>query len=470
MEGNPAAAMLEVHGRRAVTSPLEEGQRLAGKFEVGRVIGVGGAGVVHEGRQMHLDRRVAIKVLRQPPTIRATQRILREARVAAQIDSPHVARVIDVGQLDTGAPYVVMELLEGRSLARILRERGALEVSEAVRYALEACEGLAEVHARGAVHRDVKPSNLFLAQRPDGEPVLKLIDFGLVTELASSGGASDAETLTGTAEVMGTPRYMAPEQMRSAADVDQRVDVWALGAVLYEALTGRPPFEASTFAELVLRVDRDPPATPRALRPEIPEALEVVILHCLERDRERRFASVAELGAALASFAAESGPARARRVAAILAVGSGEEEAPSQEAERGAEEAGRASEDPVLRRAPSKVRAGILLGAAILAAIGAFVVRRFEPDGQAALPMAGAASARASAAAAPTAAPSLPPQLPAELSVSQPGAEERPARELRAERSPPAGAPRPTQPAPSARVTPPTIGKRLEALAGSNGQ
>src|SRR5262245_15691858 len=229
---------------------------LAGKCRIDRVLGQGGMGIVVAAHHLQLDERVAIKFL-LPEALanpEAVARFGREARAAVKIKSEHVARVTDVGALpETGAPYMVMELMRGKDLGAALREQGALPVHLAVEYVLQACEALAEAHAIGIVHRDLKPANLFLTARADGSPCVKVLDFGISKIAAHSGSGSDMG-MTRTQSIMGSPLYMSPEQMASARDVDQRSDVWAVGTVLYEIVTGHVPFTGETMPQLCTQI------------------------------------------------------------------------------------------------------------------------------------------------------------------------------------------------------------------------
>lgn len=303
---------------------MVEGERLprpgdtfAGRYRIDAELGRGGFGAVFRARDAVLGRDVALKVLRRgggEPVVLA--RFLQEARAAAQLSSEHVAVVHEVG-VDGGAdggaaPYLVMELLRGRDLADELAARGPLPVAEATRYVLEAMLGLAHAHARQIVHRDLKPRNLFLAQRQDGTAAVKVLDFGVAK--------SEASPLTQSGATLGTPRYMAPEQLRSARAADARTDIWALGAVLYELASGAAIYDAESALELAAQIAADPHVPLRARDPSLPEALERAIDRCLEKEPARRYADLAALAAALAPFAPEAG-AYAARIERTLAGG-----------------------------------------------------------------------------------------------------------------------------------------------------
>ncbi len=232
---------------------LRPGDLVAGKYRVERVLGMGGMGVVVAARHAELGRKVALKFMRPDALDKGgVERFVREARVAASIESDHVAQVIDVGRTERGDPYLVMELLEGRDLSAVVAS-GPQRPESAVGWVLEACEGLASAHACGLVHRDVKPANLFLAQRAGGRAVLKVLDFGL----AKTFTGEDA-SLTTTGGVLGSPQYMAPEQLL-ARPLDARVDVWALGVCLFELLAGALPFEAPTVPALCSSILKEEP-------------------------------------------------------------------------------------------------------------------------------------------------------------------------------------------------------------------
>jgi len=283
--------------------PFSAGEVLGGKFRIERVLGQGGMGVVVQAMHLQLDQRVALKFLLPDALVHpeTVARFAREARAAAKIRSEHVARVIDVGTLDTGSPYIVMEYLEGEDLSAHLRKRGTLGLAEATGFLLQACEALAEAHAAGIVHRDLKPANLFLARYPDGTPCVKILDFGISKII---GGAEGRELdMTRTTAIMGSPYYMSPEQMRSTRNVDARADIWALGVILYELVAGRVPFEAETMPQLCALVLQDPPPPLGSFAQTGSPSFEAVVLRCLEKDPALRFQSIAELARALAPFA-----------------------------------------------------------------------------------------------------------------------------------------------------------------------
>jgi serine/threonine-protein kinase len=298
---------------------VKPGEVLAGKYRIERVLGMGGMGVVVLATHLQLDERVAIKFL-LPNALQmpeAVARFAREARAAVKIKSEHVARVTDVGTLDTGCPYMVMEYLHGRDLAQLVQDQGPLPIEQAVDCLLQACEAIAEAHALGIVHRDLKPSNLFLIHRADGSACVKVLDFGISKTTGMAGSGPDLG-MTRTTAVMGSPLYMSPEQMASARNVDVRTDIWALGAILYELCTGQVPFAADTMPQLCQMVLQEPAPPIRSRLPLAPEGLENAILRCLEKTPSNRYSNVAEFAAALLPFGPRWGSASVERISRVL--------------------------------------------------------------------------------------------------------------------------------------------------------
>jgi len=287
-------------------APVHEGEVLAGKYRVDRVLGAGGMGVVVAATHVELGQRVAIKFLLSAALSvpGARERFTREARAAATLRSDHIARVVDVGTLDGGLPYMIMEFLDGCDLGQHLARQGPLGIDEAVGYVLQACDAVSEAHACGIIHRDLKPGNLFLTRKPNGAPYIKVLDFGISK---STNVGADRFSLTRTSDVMGSPIYMAPEQIRSARDVDARTDIWALGVILYELLTGRVPFPAQNIPQLCAMVLEQEPVAVTTLRADVPFELAATIKRCLAKAPADRFSSVGELMRALFPF----GPAPA---------------------------------------------------------------------------------------------------------------------------------------------------------------
>jgi serine/threonine-protein kinase len=301
-----------------IPSPVQPGDIIAGKFRVERVLGVGGMGIVVLATNIALEQRVALKFLLPEsaghPEVAA--RFAREAMAAAKIQSEHVAKVLDVGRLENGAPYMVMEFMDGEDLAQVLARFGPMPVPLAVGYLLEATEAVAEAHAVGIVHRDLKPANLFLAKRPSGVPIIKVLDFGISKQTMSTSQAS----MTKTSAILGSPLYMSPEQMVSSKSVDVRSDIWALGVVLYELLVKQTPFLADTMPELVAAILQREVEPVSRFRPDIPPGLDAVIARCLERDPKRRFQNVAEMAAALAPFGPPRSDVSVERIIHVLGV------------------------------------------------------------------------------------------------------------------------------------------------------
>ena len=286
------------------------------KYRVEAIIGRGGVGLVVVATHLAMSPRVAIKMIRDdvPMQRELLDRFHREARAASMIRSEHVARVLDVGRLPTGRPYIVMEYLEGEDLEHAIA-RGPLPFTTAVDLSLQACEALAEAHRAGIIHRDLKPANLFLTRRSDGAPLVKVLDFGIskIQPLTADRAGRSVETTS----IMGSPGYMAPEQMKSTRDVDARADVWSLGTVLYEMLVGTPAFGGSNMIEILNAIAECNPVPVSQRQASVPRAFDAVMSRCLTKEPEHRFASIADMAVALQPFASPAGAGLAERAVRI---------------------------------------------------------------------------------------------------------------------------------------------------------
>jgi serine/threonine-protein kinase len=320
LAGESAAA---APGRAEEPTPppfsIKPGAVLANKFEVVSILGRGGMGVVVEAFHRTLGQRVALKFLQgglaKDPS--AVSRFFREARAAASLGSEHVVRVLDADWLPSGEPFLALELLEGRDLAAELRDRGPLDVVEAVGFALQACEALALAHQKGIVHRDIKPANLFLTRAVDGSPLVKVLDFGV----AKVRGAGDAGTgTTDPSAIVGSPRYMSPEQIQSSGAVGAPADVWALAVTLYELVSGRAPFEGENLLEICAAIVSGPPARLVDRRADVLPGLGSALERALAKDVGARTASMLAFAEDIASYAGPSGEARLERLRRIARV------------------------------------------------------------------------------------------------------------------------------------------------------
>ena len=316
-EGDPSVAD---------ASELEPGAFIADRYRVLQKIGEGGMGLLYACFDSVLSRQVAVKLMRRSlaaePLI--AERLMREAMLAAQLRR-HVAQVFDCGMLKTGEPYIVMELLSGRDMYAVLRESGRVSPVELSNIMLQVCDGLAEAHDKGIIHRDLKPENLFCATEADGTVVIKIVDFGVSKQLTSQ--RTRAQTNPG--ESVGSPQYMSPEQITNPSQVDARTDIWSLGVVMFELLTGVLPFRGAGTAQVCAAVLTEPPPQMSDYRSDVPPALEFIVRRCLEKDRDQRFRDVSELAAALSALdPTEFGSARfpSARPAATKAV---EDETPA---------------------------------------------------------------------------------------------------------------------------------------------
>jgi serine/threonine protein kinase len=283
---------------------VQEGELLAGKYRIERHLGQGGMGYVVSAVHEQLHQRVAVKFLSKDhaKSPGASERFLREARAAVRIQSEHVARVLDVAELDAGEPYIVMEFLLGNDLEAELMRHGTFELTVAIDYVLQACVAVAEAHTLGLVHRDLKPANLFLTRRADGSPLVKVLDFGISKALSSDEQSGHA-SLTAAQSILGSPAYMSPEQARKPKSVDMRTDIWSLGVILFQFLSGDTPFTGDTPLSILAAAFVEPVPDLDALRPGLPAGIEQVVRRCLEKNPDQRFQTVAELAVALEPFA-----------------------------------------------------------------------------------------------------------------------------------------------------------------------
>jgi hypothetical protein len=282
--------------------PVPEGELLAGRYVVERKFAEGGMGIVCLGRHAQLNQPVAIKFLRRALSGRPSvvQRFLNEARALAQLRSEHVVRVMDVGQLESGRPYLVMEHLEGIDLDALVDRDGPLSVETAVSYVLQVCEPLAEAHSLGIVHRDIKPENLFLWSGGPAQDIVKVLDFGLAKQL----GSSKALGVTGPQDSIGSPCYMSPEQITTPQSVDARTDIWSLGVVLHRLLTDTLPFDGASLLEVLSHVLSAAPKSICEIRPSLDSEIDGIVHRCLEKSADARYGTMNELSDALRAYLA----------------------------------------------------------------------------------------------------------------------------------------------------------------------
>jgi serine/threonine protein kinase len=315
--GVPGSARVPVDASRK--TPVAVGDIINGKYLIEAFIGEGGVGLVAAAQNIELDERVALKFLRPEMLVQTdiVARFMREAKAACSIKSEYVASVYDVGTMADGAPFLVMEYLEGKDLGSVILQRGTIGYREATEYVMQTCEALAVAHAKGVVHRDIKPENLFLTSRA-GMSVIKVLDFGISKAALTGSIFGSALPLVKTVNLMGTPLYMSPEQVRCADTVDSRSDIWSLGMVLYELLTGTLPVSATSITELCAAILESPLASISNYRTDLPPGYVAVLERCLEKDPNRRFQNVAELAMAFMPFAPKRARICAERAAQAL--------------------------------------------------------------------------------------------------------------------------------------------------------
>ena len=336
-------------------------------------------GIVVAARHLKLDQQVAIKFM-LPDLLRNTEavgRFLREARAAVRLHSEHVARILDIAELPTGLPYIVMELLEGSDLGAVIHASAPLSVEDAVDYVLQTCEAIAEAHALGIVHRDLKPENLFVTRRRDGSAWIKVLDFGISKVIPGLESRQSGARVT-TRESMGSPTYMSPEQMRCTRDVDGRADIWSIGIVLYELLTGRQPFIGRSIAEVCIQVTQDP--MPPLGRRDLPEGLAAVVEKCLAKQPDNRYRAVSDLVRALAPFAPRQS---SMSIAEVLRGAPGRLDEPSDSAWPAMVRTRERSTlgGSVLRRSAIYGLAGLAIAVTItIAGVGVLALRGSTPD------------------------------------------------------------------------------------------
>jgi serine/threonine protein kinase len=320
--GLPRAPLPSVVSDSVTTSPMARrdllGKTISGKYYVKNILGQGGMGTVYEAVHNTIGREVAVKVL-HPKQMRkkdAVKRFHHEARAAGAIGHPNICEVYDLGTLDDGCPYLVMEKLVGKTLADRIKEEGGLPIDDVLDVLTQVLSGLVAAHEKNIVHRDIKPENVFLTDRVGCPPVAKLLDFGvskMIGPVIPPIEGEDEMDLTRTGMVMGTPYYMSPEQARGDRNLDARVDLYASGVLLYEAVTGKRPFVGNNYNTLLLNILSTKARPARELRPDLSPALERVIDKAISKRREDRYQSAAEFQRDLQRIQAVPRPPASRR-------------------------------------------------------------------------------------------------------------------------------------------------------------
>ena len=351
---------------------MNPGDLISGKYRLLRPLGSGGMGSVWAARNELTHREFAIKCLLPELSGKpeALQRFFQEARVCGQIRHPAVIDVFDVGQAEDGSPYIVMELLEGEGLDQRLRHTRVIAPQEAAEWIAFVARGLEEAHVRGVVHRDLKPGNLFLARQPSGEIVPKILDFGVSK---ASGPKAEDHIRTVSGAVLGSPAYMSPEQARGEDELDGRSDVWSLGVILYEALTGRLPFAAANYNALMVAIMTQPHAP---LTGDVPRELAAVIERALAKNRDRRIGTARELAERLEAVVATMTPSPRRRMGSSPGI-----HANSRSGRLGVITQGSWSDG---KGAGARPRSGVLIGAGVAAALlvggGVMLALQLRPE------------------------------------------------------------------------------------------
>jgi eukaryotic-like serine/threonine-protein kinase len=398
--------ILEAQGR---TEPIPVGEIIAGRYELLRVLAQGGMGAIYEARNATTGKRCALKVLlsaQLEPGSPAVRRFLQEARASSAVESDHIVQVFDAGvEETTGAPYLVMELLRGEDLRALSKRLQHLPPELVARLALQAAIGLAKAHDAGIVHRDIKPANLFLTERDGGEFALKIVDFG-IAKVRSNAGLESQESLTASGQVIGTPAYMSPEQARGQADAGPDCDVWSLGIVMFELLSGHLPYSSTTpLASLMAAIVTEAiPPLPR-VAPWVPARLSEIVARCTARDRRVRYRDAGELRDALLALCRQDTRVVRSMLRSLTQVERGPSAAEPELAKPYLGDDQRVTGE--LPRRPSHSAQALrrvvpwLVGSLALAAAGAAGVALSQG--------AGAPPAAARSASAPSSAPGLPP-------------------------------------------------------------
>ncbi len=300
--------------RQTPGRPVRPGDVIAGSYRIEHIIAHGGMGIVAAARNCRSRAAVVVKLIK--PTVtdveRAIHRFRRESWVLARLRTEHTVRLVDVGTMTDGWPFMVLEMLRGTNLQHLMRRRGSLRVAEAINYVLQTCVGLADAHRQDIVHRDLKPANLFLTYQPGGQELIKVLDFG-ICRLATPPKPLDGD-LTAEYSIVGSPLYFAPEQLRDSRLVSGRSDIWSLGVLLHHLVSGRLPFTANTLADCISQVVLHPPTPLREHRGDAPVELEQIVLRCLQKKPANRFADVVQFAAQLARLAPQHAGAYVNRI------------------------------------------------------------------------------------------------------------------------------------------------------------
>ncbi|MDC3985229.1 serine/threonine-protein kinase [Polyangium jinanense] len=363
------------------------GRKLQERFEILRAIGHGGMGTVYEARSLSGNERVAIKWMHARPFAKEDPELLRfvqEARIVGALESPHVPRLVELAQdPDVQVPYQVMELLSGEDLGALLDRVGALSPDVALRVAAQACKGLAVAHAAGVVHRDVKPQNLFLSRQDGGALVVKVLDFGVAKIRRAPAGApkgltAPSRSMTDSGQIVGTPLYMAPEQLEGAKHVDARSDVYSMGVTLYALLAGKPPHaDAKSLLELLSRLVSGPPPSLAEVAPWVSPAIQAVVARAMSPDKELRYRDAGEMLEALLPLLPEGADLTEEMLVPVDEAAKREALAQKEQA-KGAAGGGAAAEKrapEVQRRSPGRAIAVAVLIAALIVGILALLRR-----------------------------------------------------------------------------------------------